>query len=184
MWAAYWVLFKYVHPWLFDVAFDRLTHSVTVERTAFVWRVLLYAVFGLLLIAVNALFDYAKIRAVVEDRHSAIGALVAAARFLRRVGVRALALYLLNGLLFLIVLAIYAAVAPGAAGGGSAMWLAFLIGQAYLLARLWVKLLFYASQTALFQSELAHAGYTAAPEPVWPDSPAAEAIANAASQRS
>ena len=56
------------------------------------------------------------------------------------------------------------------------MWAAFAIGQAYILARLWVKLLFWASETALFQSRLAHAGYVARPEPAWPDSPAADAI--------
>jgi hypothetical protein len=44
--------------------------------------------------------------------------------------------------------------------------------------RHYVKLLFYASQTAYFQSQLAHAAYTAAPAVVWPDSPAAEAISN------
>ena len=38
------------------------------------------------------------------------------------------------------------------------------------------KLVFYASQTAYFQSQLAHAEYVAAPRPVWPDSPAAEAV--------
>ena len=37
----------------------------------------------------------------------------------------------------------------------------------------------YASGIALFQSRLAHAGYTAGPPLEWPDSPAAEAIANA-----
>jgi len=35
---------------------------------------------------------------------------------------------------------------------------------------------FWASETALFQGRLAHAGYVAAAKPVWPDSPAAEAI--------
>ena len=43
-----------------------------------------------------------------------------------------------------------------------------------------MKLSFYASETSLFQRSLAHAGYTAAPEPRWPESPAAEAIVNAA----
>jgi hypothetical protein len=33
-----------------------------------------------------------------------------------------------------------------------------------------------ASQAALFQSRLAHAGYVARRVPNWPDSPAAEAI--------
>jgi hypothetical protein len=35
-----------------------------------------------------------------------------------------------------------------------------------------------ASATVFFQSRLAHAGYTAAPPLQWPESPAAEAIAN------
>jgi hypothetical protein len=39
-----------------------------------------------------------------------------------------------------------------------------------------VKLVFWASETALFQSRLAHAGYVARPLPTWPDSPAADAI--------
>jgi hypothetical protein len=44
--------------------------------------------------------------------------------------------------------------------------------------RHYLKLVFYASETALFQSALAHAGYTAAAPVVWPDSPAAETIGN------
>jgi len=36
----------------------------------------------------------------------------------------------------------------------------------------------YASAIALFQSRLAHAGYAAAPPLEWPESPAAEAVAN------
>jgi hypothetical protein len=56
------------------------------------------------------------------------------------------------------------------------MWIGLAIGQLYVAARLWVKLLFWSSATALFQSRLAHAGYVARPEPQWPDSPAADAI--------
>ena len=56
------------------------------------------------------------------------------------------------------------------------VWWTLLAGQAYLLARLWVKLLFYASEVAYFQGALAHAGYVAAPLATWPD-PAAVAIA-------
>ena len=41
-----------------------------------------------------------------------------------------------------------------------------------------VLLPLYASAAILFQSRLAHAGYTAAPPVEWPESPAAEAIAN------
>jgi hypothetical protein len=56
------------------------------------------------------------------------------------------------------------------------MWMGLLAGQAWVLARLALKLQFLASQTALFQKSLAHAMYTAAPAPMWPESAAAEAI--------
>jgi hypothetical protein len=59
----------------------------------------------------------------------------------------------------------------------------FVIGQVYLAARLFLRLTLAASQISLFQSSLAHAAYTAAPVPVWPESPAAEAIGNAARSR-
>ena len=59
--------------------------------------------------------------------------------------------------------ALYALVAPGAGGGGPSIWIGFAIGQLYIAARLWVKLVFWASETALFQSRLAHAGYVARP---------------------
>jgi len=56
------------------------------------------------------------------------------------------------------------------------MWIGFVIGHFYIVARLWGKLVFWASVTALFRGRLAHAGYVARPEPTWPDSPSAEAI--------
>ena len=77
----------------------------------------------------------------------------------------------------MLLLALWSLAAPGIHGPGAAMWAAFAAGQLYLLARLAIKLHFLASQTALFQSHLAHATYTAAPAPAWPESPAAEAIA-------
>jgi hypothetical protein len=78
--------------------------------------------------------------------------------------------------LFAATLAAYAALAPGAGGVGWSMWIGFGTAQLYILARLCVKLIFWASETALFQGRLAHAGYVAAPQPVWPDSPSAEAL--------
>ena len=91
----------------------------------------------------------------------------------------ALSLYLLNAAAFLVLIALYALVAPGAPRSGLSMWLVFGLGELYILARHYLKLLFYASETVLFQGALAHAAYTAAPALVWPDSPAAETIGNA-----
>ena len=68
-------------------------------------------------------------------------------------------------------------VAPSAA---MPVWAAFLVTQIYLVVRLLAKLAFMASEVVFFQGELAHAGYTAAPLPIWPESASAEAIGNLA----
>ncbi len=96
---------------------------------------------------------YARVRIVVEDRRSAVGALLAAVRFIRRNPGSA---------------AVYAVWAAATAA------LVFVArGAAPILL-----LPLLASATVFFQSRLAHAGYTAAPPLQWPESPAAEAIAN------
>jgi hypothetical protein len=175
--VVYWWLFAFVHQWLFLEWLADRTRIMSVERDVFFWRVVLYLGFGLVLVAVNVVFDYAKIRLVVEDRRSALGALSAAIRFVWRHRGRVAGLYALNAGAFLVLLAIWAALAPDAGGAGPAIWLTFGMGQAYLIARLGLKLQFLASQTALFQSTLAHAAYTAAPVRTWPESPSAELIA-------
>jgi hypothetical protein len=168
---VYFALFAWVHPLLFG-AWQHLTLDYTVEWKAFALRVVLYALFGLVLVTCNLVFDYAKVRIVVEDRRSVVAAIAAAIAFIRRrPGV--VVLYLIDGCCYLLIVAVYALVAPGLR---VSLWTALLIGQAYVLARLWVKLLFHASEIAFFQDALAHAGYTASPSPSWPESPAAEAI--------
>jgi hypothetical protein len=174
---VYWLLFTYVHPWLFLDVLRDLTRGLGIERSAFAWRLGFYLAFGIALLTINVVFDYARIRLVVEDRRSALGALRASLRFVWRHPGHVTALYALNGVTFLLLLALWSVASPGVYGAGLAMWAAFAAGQLYLFARLAIKLHFLASQTALFQSHLAHAGYTAAPVPVWPESPAAELIA-------
>ena len=179
-WLGYALLFWHVHGWLLRDFYGWATKDLTVERTAFVLRVALYLVFLACVMFWNLVMDYAKVRAVVEDRRSMLGAFLAGWRFVVGHPLKTGGLYLLNGAAFLVAVGVYAFAAPGAAGYGRTAWLAFLVGQIYLLARLAVKLAFYGSATSLFQHSLAHAGYTAAPEVLWPESPAAEAIVNAA----
>jgi len=176
---AYGILFTYLHAWIFDDVYGALTRNVTVERTAFGIRLAGYAIFGALLCLCNVIFDYARIRLIVEDRRSAIGALLAGGRFVLRHAMQVLGLYALNALAFLVLVTLYALVVPGAPRSGFAMGAVLALGELYILGRHYLKLLFYASQTVFFQGALAHAAYTAAPVPVWPDSPAAEMIANA-----
>lgn len=171
--AVYWVLLVPYHQWLFEGLYPALIESLTVERTAFFYRVVLYLAFLLPLALANLVFDYAKVRAVVEDRRSMIGAVVSATRFIGRNPGAAIGLYLLDTLLFLVVIGLYFVAAPGATVNTT---LAFAIGQLYIVFRVVVRLQFAASQIALFQGRLAHAGYVARPLPTWPDSPAAETI--------
>jgi hypothetical protein len=174
---AYAAMFSTIHAWLFDEGlYGWLIEDLPSERAAFAIRAVLYLVFVLLLAAINLVIDYARVRMVVEDRRSAVFAVAAAVRFVRRHVRGVVGLYLLNTLGFVLVIGAYALVAPGAGSTGYRMWLAFAVGQAYLLLRLGVKLGFYATQAAYFQRALAHASYVAAPAPEWPESPAAEAI--------
>jgi hypothetical protein len=158
---AYYVLFAVVHPMLFDNLFAQLTRDITVERTAVFMRLALYGIFGMLVALVSIVFDYAKVRAVVEDRRSMIGAIAAGARFVRRHALAVVALYFLTGCLFVALLLLYAVAAPGAGSTGAGVWLGIAISQVYVLGRLWIRLVFFASETALFQGRLAHAGYVA-----------------------
>jgi hypothetical protein len=178
-WVVYGLLFGYVHGFIFTSAYDSLTRDLTVERTGFLIRAACYLLFGLLLVICNIAFDYARVRIVVEDRRSAIGALAAGVRFAWRLRGRTVWLYVLNGAAFLVLVLAYALLSPGAPGAGLSGWVVLLVGQTYIVGRHYLKLVFYASEIALFQRALAHASYTAAPPVVWPDSPAAESIVNA-----
>ena len=107
---------------MFDELYGHLTQNLTVERTAFFIRIGLYGLFGLMVIAVNLVFDYAKIRAVVEDRRSMLGALIAAFRFVRRRPTSTFGLYFINGGFFAGVLIGYAIVTPSPTGSDLAVW--------------------------------------------------------------
>ena len=163
MGAAYAILVGLIRPWLLA----RLSHWLTHDA--------LDAVFDVLVAGGAVIFDYAQVRAVVEDRRSMIGAIGASVNFVRHAPA-ALALYVLDLALFLLLVAGYVVAAPEARG--ESRWLGFAIEQGYIFARVWFKLVFWASETALFQSRLAHAGYVAAPAVAWPESPAAEPFRN------
>lgn len=126
-----------------------------------------------LLAAIALIAVYAQIRLVVEDRRSALGAVLGAVRFIRR-NPAAVGIYLLFAALLWGVTWTFSAVAPEV----PTWWGAMALTITYTAIISFVVLALYASGVALFQSRLAHASYTAAPPMVWPDSPAAEAITN------
>lgn len=102
---------------------------------------------------VSMLMTYARVRIVVEDRRSAFGAFSAGSRFVTRNPAA------------IVVFGVWA--------------IAIAVGIRYARGAAPILLLpLYASATTFFQSRLAHAGYAAGPPLQWPESPAAEAIAN------
>ncbi len=174
---AYLILFTWVHPLLFDRLYGWLTHDLAVERTAFMWRLALYALFALLAFAIHIVVDVSRVRAVVEDRRSAIGAYIAGWRFIRERPLQILGLYACLVVALVLWLVLYALVAPGAQVSGGWIWGAFLISQLYIVGRLWLKLQTSASLVALYQADFGRrfAAEPAAAAPVWPESPPADA---------
>ena len=129
------------------------------------------------LILASAVLAFARIRLVVEDRRSAIGTMAASIRFLRR-NPSALAIWIVFWLAGYGLNDLYAfLVASRAAPSDLEVRASY---EAFVAIHFWLKLSAYGAGIALFQSRLAHAGYTAAPPAVWPESASAEAIANAA----
>jgi hypothetical protein len=117
--------------------------------------------------ALGLIADFAKVRAVVEDRRSML-APSPARRFVRRRVWRVLGLALLNGLTMLAIVRILFQIDETPAPP----WVSLLLSIGWILLGTAAGLAFLASEVVFFQGELAHAGYTAAPLPVWPDSPA------------
>ena len=147
------------------------THFALASRVA---DPLMMALAIVLLSAVSVLAMYGQIRLVVEDRRSAFGALLAAARFIRRNPASA-GLFVAYALLISGATSILLQIAPPTVTG----WLAEPATALRLGVLAFLVLALYGSGVALFQARLAHAGYTAGPPLEWPESPAAEAIANA-----
>lgn len=128
------------------------------------------AIFG---VAVGMVATFARIRIVVEDRRSALGATLGALRFFRR-NPAAIGLVVVFGLLQVVALLVITFTTDPDATVG---WRPAL-AQGSIAVPVILILVEHAAGISLFQSRLAHASYTAAPPITWPDSPAAEAITN------
>jgi hypothetical protein len=157
---VYGLLFGVLQPWLFTSLYPRLARGM-LEQTAAAVRATLYLLFVLVLAAANIVFDYAKVRTVVEERRSIFIAIGAAWRFIRKHPVLAIGVYVIDVLLFALALGVYAMVAPPGGGIGVMAWAAFAIGQAYILGRLAVRLVFWASEIAMVEARLEARGQLA-----------------------
>lgn len=135
----YWLVYR-LGRWLYSVV-ERSTRDVTEEWTVLLWMLAAAVLVVGLLGVVRWVFDHAKIAAVAAGDRRAVGALSNALRLVARQPLKALGIHLAFGVLFVLLVAFWTVVGPGA---GQASWLAilvaFLFGQLYLLARIALRL--------------------------------------------
>jgi hypothetical protein len=130
-------------------------------------------------VAASLVFLYARVRLVVEDRRSAIGALLAGGRFIRR-NPAAASIFLIFAAGMWIVEGLWGRLPPP----GDRLFPVYAEAELLVMLLLFLVFASWASAIALFETRLAHASYTAAPPLEWPESPAAEAITNLSSSPS
>lgn len=150
------VIYYIFFLWLFDWATNRIplwTANEPSEMTPFIYYMVKNTLVLLLLSLVTMCFDYAKVRIVVEDRISALFALVAGTRFAFKNFRKTYSLYLLLTIIGALLIVVFVLLKKQLAQETYAtILLAFALGQVYLIARMWLKASFYASQTALYQN--------------------------------
>jgi hypothetical protein len=149
--VLYYLIYR-LAGWLFTWV-EAATLDVTVERTVFLYTVLVAVAVAFLLTLVNMSFDYAKIITFKENRRSMLLASLRGIGFVFRHPFKAMGLYYTLVVLGALLLGIYASVAPGAnqSTTTAVIW-AFVVGQVALLVKLMLRLWFYAGQMALFES--------------------------------
>ena len=145
----YFLLFFFVLDWL-SLAVNALIRETIDERIHFAYTVIKYTIVWILIWILNLLFDYSKIITVQQDHKNALTAPLKAIRVVLANFGKTFGLYFIIGFCWIVLMLLYWLIAPGAGGSSLIIILAiFLLGQIYLLSRIWIRCLFYASQTAL-----------------------------------
>jgi hypothetical protein len=143
------VLYVTLHPLLFGPVYRSLVSEAASERTAFAVRVMLYAIFFAPVAMVGLVADYARVASVAGPAAPAAAAIGAAAAFVRRHVAAVIVLYAIGALVFATATVAYGAleIYGGSQVGG---WRAIVIGQAYIVFRLALRLSAAAAAQRLF----------------------------------
>lgn len=151
--AIFYALFVFGLNALLEFGVKRLTRDWTQEKyVLFInWGRLLVAAF--LFMVVNMVFDYAKVRLVVEQGRSALAATFRALQFVFKHLSLTLRVFLLCALLGLLIVALYNPL-EHILPQNTKRWviLVFLLQQCFILARMYVRLTFFSSEILLYES--------------------------------
>ena len=148
--GLYYLVYRF-SEWLFGWLEHR-TRDVTVEKSVLLVYLLAAALILLLLLFVRMVADYAKVSMVLEDRRSALFALLRGVRFVAGRPLATFGVVALVGLAGCLVIWLYSLVAPGV---GQASWTAviaaFVVGQLFLIARLGLRLTLLGAELDLYE---------------------------------
>jgi hypothetical protein len=149
--VAYYGIYR-LHGWLMDGLEGRLV-DVTEETSALGSTLTIYALTVLLLLLTRACFDYAKISIVIEDRRSALLSAVRGIAFVVTHPIASCGVVLLIAIVSAVPLGLYTWLRPTmiTPGWGGVIY-AILLGQAWMLARLTLRMTLIGAQTSLYQS--------------------------------
>lgn len=138
-------LYVTAHSLLFGLIYGAAAPRMPSEPAAFALRVILYAGFGVLLVAANAVFAFARIEVVANGHSSPLQAIGRAVAFVRARAGSVLGLYAIFVAALAVALIMYGA---GEVYGGSRVggWRAVAIGQAFIALRLALRLSLAAAQ--------------------------------------
>lgn len=133
-------LYVTVHPLVFELG----------GRGGAGGRIAAYAIFGLLLVAVSVAADYARVGLVLSPDLSIWRSIRQSWQFIGAHPGAVFGLYLATGALFVLLLAVYGAfeIATGSPAG----WRAIGVAQAYIIARIVIRLSFGASELRLWRA--------------------------------
>ena len=149
---VYFIFFAVVLDWINNNIYQ-WTQNDASEMVPYLYYMIRNVVVLLVLSLLFMVFDYARIRMVVDDRSSALTSTAAGARFAMPRLVNTYGLYLLLtaiGIVFIALYAILDKLIPQ-----HSYWplvFLFIVQQLYMLARFWLKATFYASQVAMYRT--------------------------------
>jgi hypothetical protein len=148
---VYFLFFTFVVDWM-NNSIARWTQAEASETVPFTYYMIRNVVVLFLFSFLSMIFDYARVRMVVDDRTSSLAAFVAAVKFTVTNARPTYGLYLLLCLTGFVLIALYAIIEKIAPQ--DSYWpllFLFIFQQCYMIARLGLKAGFYSCQTQLYQ---------------------------------
>ena len=150
MLLSLWLVYTFILSPLGKII-DELIGEDAMERASIFITIVKYFCVALVLAAMSMVNDYAKIRTVLDGRSSAAFAILSSLYFLsRRLG-SALFLYVTLLVLGAILAVSYGVLERGlAVMSASTVVLAFFLQQLFIASKMWLKLMFFSSQSLLY----------------------------------